>query len=149
VSALEDLELFVEKARAALKHPQERARAQALLSRWSALWPGPKRNITCTFSNHGAFLHFNQMIGSTWSHVFTFHAAPRHGLSMRGPDTDRVRKAHKDRDTPLDRQGLDAVFAAWSAHPEARPAGNAIELYLDEAADEVWEACLQEVLRLK
>jgi hypothetical protein len=135
---LEDLELFV-----------ERARAQALLDRWSALWPGPKRNITCTFSNHGAFLHFNQMIGSTWSHVFTFHAAPRHGLSMRGPDTDRVRKAHKHRDTPLDRQGLDEVFTAWSAHPEARPAGNAIELYLEEAADEVWEACLQEVLRLK
>jgi hypothetical protein len=147
--ALEDLIGFLEKALAALKHPQEKKRAEALLTRWSALWPGPKRNITCTFSNHGAFLHFNQMIGSTWSHVFTFHAAPRHGLSMRGPDPDRVRKAHKHRDTPLDRQGLDGVFAAWSAHQEARPAGNAIELYLDEAPDDVWEACLQEVLLLK
>jgi len=146
---LEELDLFMEKALAALKYPRERQRAEAILTRWSAQWPGPKRNITCTFSNHGAFLHFNQMIGSTWSHVFTFHAAPRHGFSMRGPDTDRARKSHKHRDTPLDREGLDAVFAAWSAHPEARPAGNAIELYLDEAPDEIWEACLQEVLRLK
>jgi len=40
------------------------------------------------------------------------------------------------------------VFDAWSAHPEARPAGTAVELYLDEASDEVWEACLQEVLLL-
>jgi len=144
---LEELDPFLAKALASLKHPQERKRAEALLTRWYALWPGPKRNITCTFSNHGAFLHFNQMIGSTWSHVFTFHAAPRHGLSMRGPDTDRSRKAHKHRDTPLDRTGLDAVFAAWSAHPEARPAGNAIELFLDEAPDEVWEACLQEALQ--
>ena len=146
---MEDLDLFFERAQAALKRPQEKLRAQAILSRWAGLWSGPRRNLTCTFSNHGAFLHFNQMIGTTWSHVFTFHAAPRHGLSMRGPDSDRVRKAHKHRDTPLDRQGLDGVFAAWSTHPEARPAGNAIELYLDEAADEVWEACLQEVLTLK
>ena len=145
---LEDLELFLARAAAALKHPQERARAQALLTRWSDLWPGPKRTLTCTFSNHGAFLHFNQMIGTTWSQVFTFHAAPRHGLSMRGPDPDRARKSHKHRDNPLNRSGLDEVFAAWSAHPEARPAGNAIELYLDEAADDVWEACLQTVLLL-
>jgi len=145
---LEDLNLFVAKAIASLKFARERQRAEALLTRWSTLWPGPKRNITCTFSNHGAFLHFNQLIGSTWSHVFVFHAAPKHGLSMRGPDSDRSRKAHKHRDTPLDRTGLDAVFAAWSAHPETRPAGNAIELYLDEAPDEVWEACLQEVMTL-
>ncbi|MDR3673771.1 MAG: hypothetical protein P4L36_23215 [Holophaga sp.] len=144
---MEELDTFLEKASVCLKHPQEKQRALALLTRWSGVWSGPKRNLTTTFSNHGAFLHFNQMIGSTWSHVFTFHAAPRHGLSLRGPDTDRVRKAHKHRDTPLDRTGLDAVYAAWSAHPEARPAGNAIELYLEEAADEVWESCLQEVLR--
>jgi len=139
----------MEKAAACLKHSSERGRAAQILTRWSGLWQGPRRSLTCSFSNHGAFLHFNQMIGSTWSHVFTFHAAPRHGLSLRGPDPDRVRKAHKHRDTPLDRTGLDAVFAAWSAHPEARPAGNAIELYLEEAADAVWEACLQEVLVLK
>jgi hypothetical protein len=48
----------------------------------------------------------------------------------------------------MDRQGLDRVYAAWSAHPEARPAGNAVELYLEETPDEVWEACLQEVLSL-
>ena len=48
-----------------------------------------------------------------------------------------------------DRTGLDVVFAAWSSHPEARPAGNAVELYLEEAADEVWEAFLQAVLQLK
>ena len=145
---MEEFELFLTKARAALKHAQERDRAQALLVRWSSLWPNPKRNITCTFSNHGAFLHFNQMIGTTWCQVFTFHASPRHGLSLRGPDPDRGRKAHKHRDRPLDRSGLDRVFAAWSAHPEARPAGIAVELYLEEVPDEVWEACLQDVLQL-
>ena len=145
---MEELEAFLAKAHSALKHPRERTRAEALLARWAALWAGPKRNITCTFSNHGAFLHFNQMIGSTWSHVFAFHAAPRHGLSMRGPDPDRIRKSHKLRAHPMDRDGLDRVFEAWSAHPEARPAGNAIELFLEEAPDEVWEACLQDVLRL-
>ena len=145
---MEELEAFMARALAAVKHPRERQRVVALLTRWEALWAGPRRNLTCSFSNHGAFLHFNQLIGSTWSHVLTFHAAPRHGLSMKGPDTDRTRKAHKHRDNPLDRTGLDAVFAAWSAHPEARPAGNAIELYLEEAPDEVWEACLQEVLAL-
>ena len=145
---MEDFDLFVTKALAAQKHAQERKRAEALLIRWTGLWPNPKRNITCTFSNHGAFLHFNQMIGTTWCQVFTFHAAPRHGLSMRGPDPDRARKAHKHRDSPLDPGSLDQLFAAWSAHPEARPAGNAIELYLEEAADDVWEACLQDALRL-
>ena len=145
---MEDFNLFLAKTMSALKHPLERKRAQALLTRWTELWPGPKRNITFAFSNHGAFLHFNQLIGTTWSHVFAFHAAHRHGLSLRGPDTDRARKAHKHRANPLDRKGLDEVFAAWSAHPEARPAGNAIELYLHEAPDEVWEACLQEVLTL-
>lgn len=145
---MEEFDLFLAKALASLKHPQERKRAAALLTRWCALWPGLKRNITCTFSNHGGFLHFNQLIGTTWSQVFSFHAAPRHGLSMKGPDTDRARKAHKLRSHPMDRSGLDAVFEAWSAHPEARPAGNAIELFLVETPDEVWEACLQDVLRL-
>jgi hypothetical protein len=145
----DDLNLFLAKAQAALRHPQDRKRAEALLLRWGALWPGPRRNLTCTLSNHGAFLHFNQLIGATWSQVFTFHAAPRHGLSMKGPDPDRLRKSHKYRDNPLDRMGLDAVFSAWSAHPEARPAGNAVELYLEETPDEVWEACLQEVLGLR
>ena len=143
---MEDFDLFMAKTLSAVKHAQERKRAQTLLLRWSSLWPNSKRNITCSFSNHGAFLHFNQLIGATWSQVFTFHAAPRHGLSLRGPDSDRERKAHKHRDNPLDRSGLDKVFEAWSAHPEARPAGKAIELYLEEAADDVWEACLQEVL---
>jgi hypothetical protein len=145
---LEEFELFLAKALSAVKHAQEKKRAQEILLRWSSVWPNPKRNITCSFSNHGAFLHFNQLIGTTWSQVFTFHAAPRHGLSMRGPDPDRERKSHKDRDRRLDRSGLDQVFEAWSAHPEARPAGKAIELYLDEAADDVWESCLQDVLRL-
>jgi hypothetical protein len=145
---LDDVNVFLTRAQAALKHPQDRRRAEALLARWSALWPGPRRNITCTLSNHGAFLHFNQLIGSTWSQVFTFHAAPHHGLSVKGPDPDRARKAHKLRYKPMDRQGLDLVYAAWSAHPEARPAGNAVELYLEETPDEVWEACLQEVLTL-
>jgi hypothetical protein len=146
--ALEDFNLFLSKTMSALKHVQERKRAVLLLNRWTEQWAGPKRNITCTFSNHGAFLHFNQFIGTTWSHVFTFHAAHRHGLSLKGPDTDRTRKAHKRRSAPLDRTGLDEVFEAWSAHPEARPAGNAVEFYLEETSDEVWEACLQTVLKL-
>lgn len=145
---MEEFNLFLAKTMSALKHPQERKRALALLTRWTGAWSGPKRNVTCAFSNHGAFLQFNQLIGTTWSHVFTFHAAHRHGLSLRGPDTDRTRKSHKRRGNPMDREGLDAVFEAWSAHPAARPAGNAIELFLEEAADDVWEACLEEVLRL-
>jgi hypothetical protein len=67
---------------------------------------------------------------------------------MKGPDTDRIRKSHKHRDNPMDRSGLDAVFTAWSTHHEARPAGNAVEFYLEETPDEIWEACLQEVLQL-
>lgn len=145
---MEDINFFFGKAAGCLKHPSERKRAEALLLRWTALWTGPKRNLSLTNSNHGAFLHFDQLIGSTWAHVFVFHAAPHHGLSLRGPDPDRVRKAHKHRDKPLDRTGLDGVFDAWSAHPEARPAGNAVELFLGEASDEVWEAFLQEVLAL-
>jgi hypothetical protein len=143
---LEDLELFFAKAQSALKHPSERKRVEAILLRWTSQWTGPRRTLTTTFSNHGAFLHFNQHIGVTWSQVFTFHAAPRHGFSLKGPDPDRIRKAHRHRDAPLDRTGLDAIFEAWSAHPESRPAGNAVELFLLEASDEVWEAFLQDVL---
>lgn len=143
---MEELENFITKALACLKHPQERQRAEALLRRWAALWAGPRRALATTFSNHGAFLHFDQLIGTTWAHVFSFHAAPRHGLSMRGPDTDRMRKSHKLRANPLDRSGLDAVYEAWSARPEGRPAGNAVEFLLDEASDETWEGCLQDVL---
>jgi glycerophosphoryl diester phosphodiesterase len=144
---MSDLELFLTKVRPALKHPQERKRAEALLAHWAAQWAGPRRNITFSFSNHGAFLHFHQLIGTTWSAVFSFHAANRQGLSMRGPDTDRTRKAHKLRANPMDRSGLDAVYEAWSAHPEGRPAGNAVEFFLEETSDDTWEACLQEVLR--
>jgi len=143
---LEELELFVAKAQSCLKHAQERQRAEAILNRWAALWTGPKRALAATYSNHGAFLHFDQLIGHTWAHVFTFHAAPRHGLSMKGPDTDRIRKSHKLRANPIDRTGLDAVFDAWSARPEARPAGNAVEFLLSETSDETWEGCLQDVL---
>jgi hypothetical protein len=143
---LEDVNFFFAKAQGSLKHPQDRKRAEAILLRWTSLWTGPRRAIACTYSNHGAFLHFDQLIGTTWSHVFTFHAAPRHGLSLKGPDPDRMRKSHKFRANPLDRSGLDGLFAAWAAHPEARPAGNAVEFFLEEASDDVWEACLQEAL---
>ena len=145
---MENLKLFLVKTTSALQHSQDRKRARAILTRWYTLWPNLKRNTTYTSSNHGAFLHFNQMIGSTWSKVFTFHVSNRHGLSIKGPDTDRTRKSHKHRDNPMDRTGLDAVFVAWSKHPEARPAGNAVEFYLEETPDEIWEACLQEVLQL-
>lgn len=143
---MEDLNFFLSRALAAVKHGSERRRAEAILVRWTSQWTGPKRTVNCTFSNHGAFLHLDQLIGTIWAHVATFHAAPRHGLSLKGPDPDRMRKSHKLRNDRLDRSGLDAVFDAWSAHPEARPAGNAVELFLEEAPDEVWEAFLQELL---
>jgi hypothetical protein len=93
------------------------------------------------------YLHFNQLIGKVWVQAFCFQADPRTGLIMRGPDTDRERKSHKFRHTKLDRKGLDDLFTAWSAHPEARPAGLAVEFLLLETADETWDACLQELLQ--
>ena len=148
VFILENLNLFLKKTVASLKHSQEKQRAATILTRWYTVWPTTKRNITYTSSNHGVFLHFNQMIGSTWSHVFKFHISSKNGLSMRGPDTDRARKSHKHRDNPMDRSGLDAVFEVWSIHPEAHPAGSAVEFFLKETPDETWEACLQEVLQI-
>jgi hypothetical protein len=143
---LEILGPFLDAARASLRHAQDRERAQALILRWAAAWQGPTRRLTVTSSNHGAYLHFDQRVATVWSQVFTFHAAPHHGLSMRGPDPDRVRKSHRHRDKQLDRHPLDALFEAWSAHGEAHPANNAVELFLVETPDETWEACLQEAL---
>ena len=129
---LEILDSFLPAIQKAHKHSQSRARAEAILVRWTSVWQGPKRSLDCTHSIHGTYLHFNQLIGSVWSHAFSFHAAPREGLTLRGPDTDRVRKSHKHRDNRLDSTGLDALFEAWSAHPESHPAGNAVVFYLDE-----------------
>jgi len=143
---LELLEPFLDAARSSLRHPQDRARAEALLLKWAAAWQGPARRLTLTSSNHGAYLHFDQRVGTVWSQVFSFHAAPRVGLAMRGPDPDRVRKAHKHRANKLDRHPLDALFEAWSAHGEAHPANNVVEFFLVETPDETWEACLQEAL---
>ena len=143
---MDELEPFLAAARRALRHPQDRLRAERILLQWASAWQGPDRKLSATFSNHGAFLHFHQLIGSTWSDAFHFRAALGHGLSLRGPDTDRARKSHKLRRHPLDRAGLDALFEDWQAHPEARPAGNAVEFFLEEAPDEVWAACLQEAL---
>lgn len=143
---LEALETFLPFCHAALRHASERQRLEAVLVRWATAWQGPSRVLEFTRSHHGAYLHFNQLIGSTWCQVCTFHAAPRRGVSMRGPDPDRIRKSHKLRRHPLDRGPLDRVFEAWSAHPEARPAGNALEFILEEVPDEVWAACLREAL---
>ena len=144
---MEDLESFLEFTFRVLKHPSDRSRAQAILTRWVGAWQGKTRSLSESFSNHGAYLHFHQSLGGTWSTVLTFHAAHQHGLSMRGPDPDRARKSHKLRRHKLDRTGLDDIFDAWSAHPEHRPAGLAVEFYLEETPDETWEACLQELLR--
>ena len=143
---METLDTFLAAASASLKHPQSRLRAQAILSRWATAWQGPTRTLEQTKSNHGTYLHFNQLIGTVWCHVFMFHAVTREGLFLRGPDTDRTRKSHKHRSNKLDSKGLNALFDAWSAHPEAHPAGNAVEFILEEVPDEVWEACLQEAL---
>ncbi len=144
---MEALDSFLPFAHGALRHGSERRRAETILLRWATAWQGPDRALEFTRSHHGAYLHFNQRVGTTWCQVCTFHAAPRQGLSLRGPDPDRMRKSHKLRRHPLDRSGLDQVFDAWSAHPEARPAGNAVELVLVEVPDDVWEACLQEALQ--
>ena len=143
---MEILDTFLAEAAASLRRPQSRARAAALLARWATAWQGPTRVLEHTRSIHGSCLRFNQLIGTVWCHAFAFHAVPREGFFLKGPDTDRARKSHKLRTNRLDPAGLDALFEAWSAHPEARPAGNAVELWLDEVPDEVWEACLQEVL---
>lgn len=144
---MEILEPFLDSLFRALKHPSDRARAQAIVERWATAWQGPTRNLDVTRSNHGTYLHLAERIGTVWTQVCIFHVAPRHGLSMRGPDTDRSRKSHKLRNNKLDRDPLDALFEAWSAHPEARPANNAVEFFLDETPDETWEACLQEALK--
>lgn len=143
---MEILETFLAEAAASIKRPQSRARAHAILSRWATAWQGPTRVLEHTRSIHGSCLRFNQLIGTVWSHAFAFHAVPREGLFLKGPDTDRARKSHKLRNNRLDASGLDALFAAWSAHPEAHPAGNAVEFWLEEVPDDVWEACLLEAL---
>ncbi len=121
-------------------------RLSGILGRWTGAWRGPNRVLDLSLSQHGAFLHFNQLMDGTWVQAFTFVATKREGLCLRGPDPDRTRKAHKLRRHPLDAAPLDALFEAWSAHPEARPAGHAVEFFLEETPDETYEACLAEAL---
>ncbi|MDR0498156.1 MAG: hypothetical protein LBH03_00285, partial [Holophagales bacterium] len=121
-------------------------RAENILIKWVSAWQGASRNLTETSSNHGAYLHFNQLIGGIWCKVFTFHASSRHGFSLRGPDTDRTRKSHKLRENRLNTISLDNLFKLWSLHPEARSAGNAVELQMTEAHDDIWDLFLQEAL---
>ncbi|MBK8726807.1 MAG: hypothetical protein IPL96_12380 [Holophagaceae bacterium] len=140
------LEDFLLVAHTSLRHKSERQRADALLLRWTSAWQSKTRVVNGTFSNHGAYLHFAQFIQGQWVQVFTFHAAPGHGLSLRGPDTDRTRKSHKHRANRLETAALDALFAAWSAHPESRPAGHAVEFFLTETPDDSYDRCLQDVM---
>ena len=140
------VESFLGLAAKALKRASDMKRAEIILTRWASAWQGSNRDLLLTNSNHGPYLHFNQMIGGIWCKVFTFHASPRQGLRLRGPDTDRGRKSHKFRANRLDSRHLDALFDAWSLHPEARAAGNAVVLVLEEAHDDVWEKFLQEAL---
>lgn len=126
---------------------QERERAEKLLLRWAGAWKGKQRVIHLTRSNHGAFLHFAQLMDDMWCQAFTFVVTHRDGLSLRGPDPDRARKSHKLRRHKLDAAPLDALYEAWSAHPEGRPANHAVEFYLVETPDETWEACLRETLK--
>lgn len=143
---MEILDIFLAETSSCLKRAPSRERAEAILTRWATAWQGPTRALEHTRSNHGACLRFNQRIGTIWCHAFAFHAVPKEGLFLRGPDTDRTRKSHKLRSNRLDSASLDALFEAWSARPEAHPAGNAVEFHLEEVPDEIWEACLQEAL---
>lgn len=140
------LDEFLPYAQGCLKHPSERARLAAILARWVGAWRGKQRVLDYSRSHHGAFLHFNQFMGGKWVQVFTFVATRREGVCLRGPDPDRIRKSHKYRHNPLDAAPLEALFEAWSLHPEARPAGHAVEFFLEETPEEVWTACLAEVV---
>ncbi len=140
------LEDFLLVAHSSLRHRSDRQRADALLQRWTSAWLGKERVVNGTFSNHGAYLHFAQFLQGQWVQVFTFHAAHDHGLSLRGPDPDRIRKGHKHRANRLDTAALDALFEAWSVHPEGRPAGHAVEFYLTETPDDTYDRCLQDVM---
>lgn len=143
---LDLLDDFLPYAQGCLKHPAERARLAVILTQWSAKWRGKHRVFDCSRSHHGAFFHFNQLIEGKWVQAFTFVATKREGVCLRGPEPDRARKSHKFRHNPLNTAPLDALFEAWSQHPEARPAGHAVEFFLEETPDEVWSACLAEVL---
>jgi hypothetical protein len=144
----EALEQFLSVAHASVPHPKERPRVTALLESWASAWNGKNRVVRLTRSNHGAFLHFALLIGHQWAQAFTFIASHQHGFSLRGPDPDRTRKSHKQRNHRLDSSSLDALFDAWSQHPEARPAGHAVEFFLEETPDDIWKACLQSVVDL-
>jgi hypothetical protein len=143
---LDIVESFLNSSKGGFKRMADRARAELVLMRWAAAWQSPSRSLTQTNSNHGPYLQFNQFIAGMWCKVFAFHISSRQGLTLRGPDTDRARKSHKLRGNRLDPKPLDDLFGAWSMHPEARPAGNAVELLLSEAHDDVWESLLQEAL---
>ena len=143
---MELLEEFLPYAKGCLKHVSERARLEVILGQWASKWTGKQRLFDYSRSHHGAFLHFNQLMGGKWVQAFTFVATRREGVCLRGPEPDRDRKAHKFRHNPLDAAPLDALFEAWSLHPEARPCGHAVEFFLEETPDDVWAACLAEVL---
>ncbi len=143
---LQMTEAFLAAAQRGVRHPSERERLAAILGRWSGQWKGKQRVLDLSLSLHGAFLHFNQLMDGKWVQAFTFVATKREGVCLRGPDPDRARKAHKLRRNRLDAAPLDALFEAWSLHPEARPAGHAVEFFLEETPDEVWDACLAEAL---
>ncbi len=140
--ALQD---FLITGRASVRHPADRQRLEVLLTRWTEAWKSKERVMDLTRSTHGVFLHFNQFIAEHWCQICYFHASPKHGVSMRGPDPDRVRKSHKFRRGKMDTTKLDALFEAWSAHEEAHAAGLAVEFFLDETSDDVWAACLKSV----
>ena len=114
---MELLEEFLPYAKGCLKHVSERARLEVILGQWAAKWTGKQRLFDYSRSHHGAFLHFNQLMGGKWVQAFTFVATRREGVCLRGPEPDRDRKAHKFRHNPLDAAPLDALFEAWSLHP--------------------------------
>lgn len=143
---MELLEEFLPYAKGCLRHSAERQRLETILTHWAGQWRGKQRVLDYSRSHHGAFLHFNQFMGGKWVQAFTFVATPREGVCLRGPDPDRVRKSHKFRHNPLDPAPLDALFEAWAQHPEARPAGHAVEFFIEETPDETWDACLAETM---
>ena len=144
---MEQLDDFLPYAQGCLKHVSERVRLEGILGQWTSRWRGKHRVLDYSRSHHGAYLHFNQLMDGKWVQAFTFVATRKEGVCLRGPDVDRVRKSHKLRRNPLDRAPLDALFEDWSRHPEARPAGHAVEFFIEETPDEVWTACLEEVVR--
>lgn len=142
----ENIDDFLITMRSHIKNGTDQARGQAIVQRWQSQWIGKHKSITATHSNHGSYLHFNIFLSNQWCHGFLFRSIPKKGFSLRGPDPDRTRRSHKLKSNRLDSTPLDLLFEDWQSIPHSHAAGNAVEFFLEETPDDIWETCLQAAL---